>query len=347
MAGPRARVAESMYERRMRRSAFVVALFAVAACGSEPEPMRGYPDPDGGGASGPSADSGAPSVVDGGATSTEGGAPSASGRCPAFPAMPNAACTGYVAGTTLAKCGEGRIVLSTAGKTSADCLFDGEVIVMAKDITIKNSLVKGRVDAGDQMPGNNLVLEDVEIDGSGSGATYNVPSLGATGFSCTRCNIHGGGHGVSAQAKARVVDSWIHDFTAVSADDHMGAIAAHGGSGVKILHSVVECSYGGSYSGLCSSAVGMYGDFAQIDDYEFKNNLFNTKDGYGVYGGSASSKPFPHATNVRFVDNVFGKKFNPKCGFYGPVSSFESGNPGNVWSGNRWEDGSGDVPPAN
>lgn len=288
---------------------------------------------------------GAPSSQDGGAQpGPDGGSAS---RCPAFPAMPDASCTGVIAGTALKDCGSGRIILSTPDAVYEGCRFAGEVIVMAKNITLRNSLVLGRVDAGDQSPGNNLTLVDVEIDGSGSSGANNVPSLGFTGFSCTRCNVHGGGHGIAAEGNAHVEDSWIHDFVAVSADDHMGAIAAHGGTGVKVIHSVVECSYSGPYDGLCSSAVGMYGDFAQLDDYEFRNNLFDTKDGYGVYGGSAASKPYPNATKIRFIDNLFGKKFNPKCGYYGPVTSFDVAGAGNVWSGNHWKDGSGAVDPAN
>lgn len=250
-------------------------------------------------------------------------------------------------GTTLKDCGSGRILLTKAGEVFDGCLFDGEVVVQAKDITIRRSLVKGRIDAGDQSPGNHLTLVDVEVDGSGGGGDYNVAGIGARGFSCLRCNVHGGGHGIAAEGDARVEDSFIHDFVATSAADHMGGIAAHGGAHVAIVHSNVECSYSGAFDGLCSSAVGMYGDFAPIDDYEFRNNLFNTQDGYCVYGGSAASKPFPHATNVRYVDNLFGKKFGPKCGYYGPVSSFEPGNQGNLWSGNRWQDGSGEVPSAN
>ncbi|MFO0741526.1 MAG: hypothetical protein U0270_36855 [Labilithrix sp.] len=332
------------------RGHFVATCALLFACSD----TAGSPASDAGASS--SSGSSSRSAGDGGSSSGSSSSSSSSGssdgatsasRCPPFPAIPDAACTGVPPGVTLQDCSSDRLVLTKAGEVFENCRFNGDVVIQANDITIRSSLVKGRIDAGDQSPGHNLTLIDVEVDGGGSGGGYNVAGIGSRGFSCLRCNVHGGGHGIAAEGDARVEDSFIHDFAAVSADDHMGGIAAHGGSKVKIIHSNVECSYSGRFDGLCSSAVGMYGDFAPIDDYELKNNLFNTQDGYCVYGGSSSSKPFPHATNVRYVDNLFGKKFGSKCGYYGPVSSFEIGNTGNVWSGNRWQDGSGDVPAAN
>jgi len=91
----------------------------------------------------------------------------------------------------------------------------------------------------------------------------------------------------------------------------------------------------------------MYGDFDPIDNILIEYNLFNTDGGYCTYGGSAgvaSGKPYPHGTNVRYLNNRFGKVYYSSCGDVGPVAAWEY-NSGNVWSGNAWADGSGAVNP--
>jgi hypothetical protein len=38
------------------------------------------------------------------------------------------------------------------------------------------------------------------------------------------------------------------------------------------------------------------------------------------------------------TNNIFAKGPTGHCGYYGAVSEWNSGN-GNVWSGNKWDDG--------
>jgi hypothetical protein len=49
---------------------------------------------------------------------------------------------------------------------------------------------------------------------------------------------------------------------------------------------------------------------------------------------------------VVITSNVFQRGSNRNCGNFGPVSSFDTGQPGNQWSNNIWSDG-GTVGPAN
>ncbi len=81
-----------------------------------------------------------------------------------------------------------------------------------------------------------------------------------------------------------------------------------------------------------------------IDDVTIERNLFNTSGSYCTYAGSVDGKPYPEGTNIRYRDNMFGTKYMPKCGIYGPVVSWDD-NAGNVWTGNIWQDGSGPVNP--
>ena len=41
-----------------------------------------------------------------------------------------------------------------------------------------------------------------------------------------------------------------------------------------------------------------------------------------------------------FTNNVFQRGRNNKCGYYGPVTSYDASKAGNVWSNNIYDDGS-------
>src|SRR5262249_27060317 len=108
-------------------------------------------------------------------------------------------------------------------------------------------------------------------------------------------------------------------------------------------HNNLLCDARGDSNGGCSAAFSLYGDFAQIDNVLVQENLFNTYGSYCTYAG-ALPKNYPHATNVRYMGNHFGRIFEPNCGFYGPVTGWEW-NAGNVWSGNVWDDSGVPVTP--
>ena len=82
-----------------------------------------------------------------------------------------------------------------------------------------------------------------------------------------------------------------------------------------------------------------------VNHFTIDHNLLNTAGSYCFYGDGGPTKPF-HSNNIIFTDNVFGRAIYHLCGFYGPVTYFNSAAPGNVWARNVWVDG-GTVPPAN
>jgi hypothetical protein len=98
----------------------------------------------------------------------------------------------------------------------------------------------------------------------------------------------------------------------------------------------------------CSGALTGYGDFAVVQNNVIDGNLFiGGSGGYCTYGGSTLNKPFSTGTrDIRFTNNVWQRGTTGECGVWGPITSFDTAAPGNVWSNNRWEDGS-PVAPAN
>jgi hypothetical protein len=67
---------------------------------------------------------------------------------------------------------------------------------------------------------------------------------------------------------------------------------------------------------------------------------------YCLYPSSDPPSKPGIVNQVTVTDNVFQKGSNGKCGYYGPVSNWDTPNTtpgadgyGNVWSGNIWDDG--------
>jgi hypothetical protein len=262
------------------------------------------------------------------------------GPCKAYPNFPDANCTGWQhTGVTLHNCAT---TVAKANTTLDSCRFTGNVSIQARNITITRSRIEGRVEATylTNFSLGNLTLRDVEIDGGGSVDPNGRAAIGNDDYTCVRCNVHGTGRGANLGDNVTIQDSYLHDWVYVNGA-HQTAIGSNGGSNFRIVHNNLICNSGGPG---CSAALSLYGDFAPIKNVLIQNNLFNTNGAYCTYGGSTTAKPYPRGTSIRYIDNLFGKKYNEGCGLYGPVATWEYYE-GNVWSGNRWQDGSGEVKP--
>ncbi|MEH1125121.1 hypothetical protein [Micromonospora sp. CPCC 206061] len=258
--------------------------------------------------------------------------------CPSFPRFPDQNCTGYEhTGVTLRNCS------NTVTKNNAkldSCRFVNGLTIEGKNVTITRSLVQGKVTATYKTDWSlvGLKLIDVEIDGGGKVDPNGEAAIGNDDYTCIRCHIHGTGRGANMRNNVHIEDSYLHGWVYVDGA-HQTAIGSNGGSNYKVIHNNLICDSDG-----CSAALSLYGDFEPINNALIERNLLNTDGGYCTYGGSTSAKPYPIGTNIRYINNLFGKKYGPKCGYYGPVATFEF-HDGNVWSGNAWQDGSGPVKP--
>ena len=249
--------------------------------------------------------------------------------CAPFPAMPDATCTGVPPGVTLHGCSN---VISVSG-TYDSCLFSTHLQVNANNVTITRSRVMGRVEGSTMYSDTrNLKLVDVEINGGTTIDPNGQAAIGEDGYSCLRCYVHHTGRGANAGTNVTIQDSYFADFGSVSSA-HITAVGSNGGQHSKIIHNRLICNVIPGRAGGCSAAFSLYGDFGPIDDWLVQNNSFaSPQNGFCTYAGSLP-KPYPHATNTRYIGNRFGP-----CPQYGAVSGWEN-NAGNVWSDNRWQDG--------
>ena len=224
-------------------------------------------------------------------------------------------------------------------------------------VTIKNSKINGFVDVNDYCLVSQcgpLVMTDDEIAiPQGSDRS----SLLYSNWFAWRINSHGGHGTLACSGHCEVYDSWIHGFYLEQAF-HYNAVGSNGdGTGPFIIdHNYLSC---GDFwakdpdtdgSAGCSADLGLYGDFSPIANISISRNYFapaaptetytsNYQPGYCINTNNPQiGKAYPNATNEVVTDNVFARGYDGKCGTYGPVSSWRSGN-GNIWKGNTWDNG--------
>lgn len=295
----------------------------------------------------------------GGQSSGGGSSTTPAGECPAYPEFPDDSCTGWQhTGVTLQTCvegdgDEGDGHLEQSNVTYDGCNFANGAVIHGANVTIKRSRIQGVVNAhwSTNYDFQNLTLIDVEIIdatpaeiaaksviNTGGGSAINGANV-----TCIRCRIHYVPTGISLGNGSVIRDSYISDVT-WGPGAHQAAIGAGGDSGhnSQIIHNRLDCSrWNVNASGFqqgCSSALSLY-DEPTLNNVLVQHNLFNTAGGFCTYGGG------PQGTNIRYISNMFGKKYNATCGMYGSVSAFYASNGGNVWSDNSWQDGSGAISP--
>jgi hypothetical protein len=304
-----------------------LALCSLLGCSSE----DGGNPASGSGASGGSGSSGA-----------GGGAGSSPDGCPPFPAFPDESCTGWKhTGVTLQDCVVDGYVFDS-NVTFDSCYFPKGLVIGGANVTITRSQVHGTVTAhwSNDYDLQGLKLIDVEIEESDNPEPV-FAAVAGHNYGCLRCDVHHTGTGIHVGNNAVIEDSYTHDFIYTDGAHGAGIGMGQGhGNNSKVIHNNIQCNRLAGQTQICSSALSLY-DEPTLDNVLVQNNLLNTVGGYCTYGGGTNG------TNIRYLDNRFGKKFHPDCGGYGPVAVFYTANAGNVWSGNEWEDGSGTVDPSN
>lgn len=257
--------------------------------------------------------------------------------------FPDASNTGVPAGVTLSA-------------YTGPCTITSSATIDRKDVAAKcgEMIVRG---AGVQLTITNSKLPRVENTTAGQFATISITDsdvssptwyegvIWGANFTVTRADITGGQHSVHCdQGNCTIVASWLHDqFEDPARSFHNNAFLSNGGSGYTLKGNTLACTADlNSNGGGCTADVSLFGDFSKVSNVLVEGNLLKANArsiSFCAYGGYSPSKPYPVATQIRFVDNVFERGTNGKCGVYGPVTSFQSTATGNVWSGNVWSDG--------
>ncbi len=222
--------------------------------------------------------------------------------------------------------------------TADNTVIDAKVVncgltIRATNVTVSRSIVNGalygREDASFTVKDSDIVLP-----------TGGDTVVGKSNFTVLRSEIRGGRRGVSCSRNCVVQDSWIHGQD-IAADSNWHGSGMRASQDARFIHNTIACDVTDTPKGGCSANITMYGDFEPVQRVVIQNNLFlASKAAYCSYGGSSPGKAYSNdPRDIVFKDNVYQRGPTGKCGTGGPITAFDKNAPGNVWSGNRWDDG--------
>lgn len=251
--------------------------------------------------------------------------------------FPGAHNTGVPAGVTLTRYTSPCTILQDGKQLVRREIRCGRLVIKAKNVVIRQSKVVGVVNTE---AGGSVTIEDSEVD---AGKAY-AAAVGHENIKIYRSNIHGGQHSVQCAAYCHIQDSWLHgQYLPPDGEWHLNAFISNGGHDMTLIHNTLACDNpGNSVGGGCTADASLFGDFAGNRNIRFERNLFvaSSEFSYCTYAGYQENKKYgTEVANIVYIDNVFQRGRNSKCGGHGPVTGFNSRSPGNVWSGNVWDDG--------
>jgi hypothetical protein len=215
----------------------------------------------------------------------------------------------------------------------------GHLVIQAADVVVSRSRVTGWIDVDD--PQASLLVEDSEVD---AGAAL-APAVGFQNVTVRRSELHGGQHSALCGTKCLIENSWLHgQYLPPDEGRHNNAFLTNGGSDVVVRGNTLSCDVQtNDVDGGCTAVVSIFGDFAANSDVLVESNLLRANPGafsFCLFGGFDPSKSFGAETsNIVIRNNIFERGSNGLCGASGPATSFDPAGSGNVWQGNRWEDG--------
>ena len=289
-------------------------------------------------------------------------APPGGQTCPAYPAFPTEDCTGVPAGTLLTPY-TGSCTITIPNTVIERKLVSCTLRVQAPGLMIRDSRINGSVLGPTNcqpLPATcaapDFTIADSEVIAAAATTQAEVNGVGQANFTLIRVTVSGGNRGVYCRFNCTVIDSVIGNQQ-IAQSPRIHASGIRQSQGATIIHSRIHCSAPDTSSGGgCSADLTGYGDFEPVQSNLIEKNLFVATPGgacaYGGASGDDGAKPYGRLSrDIRFVDNVFqrgpvGDGGRRNCGYYFPITDFDSARPGNIWSNNRWDDG-GVVPPAN
>ena len=247
-------------------------------------------------------------------------------------ARPGAANTGVPSGTKLTV-HQGNLVITQAGTVVDGLDVRGFVDVRAKNVTIRNSVVRGGT------PGNgsrglvtvpsasySLVIEDSTLSPSIS-SPFND---GLRGMNITARRIEVRGVVDSAHLygdDVTIEDSWLHSNAHFASDPNQGGRASHD-DGVQIQRGSRITLRNNTITGATNAAIMLTQDAGQVRDLVVDDNFLD----HGACVMNIKNMATAPA-NVTISDNVFGRNATyPKCGIKVPATRYVLQMKGNLFT---------------
>jgi hypothetical protein len=253
--------------------------------------------------------------------------------CAAAPSacgFPDATNTGVPAGTSLTTYNRD-VDITAAGSTFQNAVVHGTLNIDADNVTVRNvQVINDGEDWGISLQHTqNATIVDCDIAPSGSRLLVGIKDVygDASGTTIEGCDISGTTTGIQTH-EGLIADNYIHDM-AYQTGDHLNGTTSNGSTDpLTIRHNTIFNQY------EQTDAVSLFQDFGLEANRTITDNLL-AGGGYTIYGGGGT---FGTTHNIVITDNRISRIFFPRGGSYGPVAHFENSGPGNVWSGNVWDD---------
>lgn len=268
------------------------------------------------------------------------------GKDPWGGCFPGPGNTGVPAGTTLVDYA-GPCTITTANIVITGRHITCSVLqISAANVTIANSYLDG---TAVRNAGGSFSIMDSTIRGGVRGDECCVSDRN---YTLLRVELRGSYRGALCQSSCLIQDSYVHD-TQLDVPGGQHGSALREGVGMKAMHNTLSCDWKKPND---TTTLGCSGDLVgypnqlgltTIHDNTINRNLFvaTTRDvvpnpsgsgsvmAYCLYAGGAGS------TNQKITDNVFQRGQFGQCAEYGPMDSYNSGGAGNVWQGNKYDNG--------
>jgi len=219
---------------------------------------------------------------------------------------PGASNTGVPSGTSLTV-HNGDLKITKAGTVIDGLDIRGVVSIQADNVTIKNSIVRGRDLTGSTPLINNLAgranLKIIDTEVFPSKATPEMQGIYGYNFSLTRVNIHGVVDSVHLTGgNVSIEKSWLHDNLHFENDPYQGGTPSHddsvqiqAGSGIRID--------GNNISGAFNTGIQITQDRGTVSNVSITNNV---ADGGGCTVNVAE-KGKGAIQGLSITDNEFGR----------------------------------------
>lgn len=245
--------------------------------------------------------------------------------CPAYPAFPDANCTGVLPGIT--RTNSGSITTSTAGQVIQNLNVTGRITVNHNNVTIRNVKITNpgglAITNGCGSGRTGTLIEDVELDGTGN--STGASAVDCVNYTLRRANIHHFGEGPGGGNGILIEDSYLHDFTDQSASGaHQDGMQFESDDNNMVRHNTILMN---RPNGHVLNAAIVFGG----------NTLNNTAE-YNLVGGGGYTL-YQGQAGGTFRHNRFTAVLVP-AGYFGPVYANAVG----PWSpeapcDNLWADG--------
>jgi len=202
----------------------------------------------------------------------------------------------------------------------------GVITVAADDVVIRNTKITHRGLITIRNYGENLLVEDVEIDGQGKAN----PVIAFNNYTLRRVNIYNVAEGPRiAGGSVTIEDSYIHHL-APDGETHTDVIQVMAGDDIVVRGNNLQ-SYNPD-SDYLGNAAFMFGETdGPVRSCLVEGNLMNGGN-YTVNG--ASDEDDPDGSTCTFRDNAFQRDSR-----YGPAANLGPNvdwhRPSNVWLGTR------------